>query len=82
MLFGTSPQQQPYLGYPQGATIQQPIGQQIPPLLQQLMANPAFMARLQMLQGTGLGGIPIQQSPYGLGRIGTQPVATGAYSLR
>jgi len=81
-MFATSPQQQPYLGYPQTAPMQQPMGQQISPMLQQLMANPAFMARLQMLQGTGLGGMSMQQSPYGLGRMGTQPVATGAYSLR
>jgi len=87
MLFGTSPQVRPYLGgqIPQtpGQIPQQaPMGQQMSPMLLQLMQNPAFLARLQQMQGTGLGGIPAQASPYGLGRIGTQPIAAGAYSLR
>lgn len=72
MLFGTSPQYRPYLGG------QLPIQgqQQLHPLLQQLLQNPSFLARLQQPQG-GLGAIG---SPYG--HIGIQPIASSAYSLR
>lgn len=89
-MFGISPQARPYLGaqiqpaqIPQQAPQQAPaLGQQMSPMLLQLMQNPAFLARLQQMQGTGLGGIPAQQSPYGLGRIGPQPIASSVYSLR
>jgi hypothetical protein len=80
-MFATRPHIGPYLGA-QPQVGPQALGQQMSPMLQQLMQNPAFLARLQQLQGTGLGGVPIQQSPYGLGRFGTQPIASGAYSLR
>lgn len=81
-MFAVSPQYRPYLG----GQIPQQIPPQVAgaqsPLLQQLLQNPALLARLQQLQGTGLGGLPAQQSQYGFGRIGTQPVASSAYSLR
>lgn len=70
MLFGTSQQYRPYLG---GQLPIQP-GPQVHPLVQQLLQNPAFLARLQ--QG-GFGGIG---SPYA--GMNTQPIASGAYSLR
>lgn len=88
-MFATSPQFRPYLGgqIPQQIPPQQLAPQAAPgigqsPFLQQLLQNPALLARLQQLQGTGLGGIQAQPSPYGFGRIGTQPIASSAYSLR
>ena len=73
MLFGTNQQYRPYLG----GQLPVQAGPQVHPLLQQLLQNPAFLARLQQQGAAGFGGI---SSPYA--GMNTQPIASGAYSLR
>lgn len=76
----------PQMMPPQGAALQQPpqVGAQMSPMLQQLMQNPAFLARLQQMRGTGLGGMQPQMGGFAQppGMMNTQPIAAGAQSLR
>lgn len=80
------PQAAPQMMPPQGAALQQPqqMGGQMSPMLQQLMQNPAFLAHLQQMQGTGLGGMRPPMGGFGQPprMMNTQPISTGAQSLR
>lgn len=88
--YGIQPPVQAQVGQPglQSRVLQQPPQgpQGINPMLQQLLSNPQFIARLAQLRGAGIA--PVQPQGGGFGQVGIrpnlgiQPLPSSAYSLR